>query len=441
MITIEHIVGFAIRDRVVLERLGEALRSDLVLANPYYRRIIDFADDFMLERRTLPASGDWDMWLESLTAGMLRDGTREALSKLLTIDLSAFTATYFAEQALTHMQATAVQVARARLNQVTDVPLDAFKNLSEQIEHVRLGGIQGLANLADIEVWAHPQREDDLIRTGFDTLNNAIGGWGKELWIVFADSGKGKSMFLQNCGAHIARQGKRVLHITLELGIRPQIHRYYRQLAEVTRADFARNIKDVRKKLHHWFKFAQGELVLLQYPAYTIEPDGLKRTIERVGRAVGDVDVLILDYLDLLTLPRQVAVRRGYEDLGRITHEVRGLCPTYDLTVITASQAVRKPEKKGRLTIRDMGDSYNKVRGADGLLGLCQTKEEEEMHQGRLSILKVRDSGGMGREFDIYINRDLALMADLNHPNTIALRTKLGHLLPPQQQQKGGLAP
>jgi len=428
MITIEVVVAMAIRDRTVLDQMAEALRSDLVVANPFYRRLATFADDFVLLHRALPGPGDWELWLQTLNAGMERDGTREALGRLMAVDLSAYTPAYFAPQALGQLQLAAVQVARARLNALPDVPVEAFGALARQIEQIRVGSIQGLARLADLDTWAHPQREGDWVPTGFPTLDRMITGWGKELWIMFADTGMGKSMLLQNCLANVARAGKRGLHITLELGVRPQIHRYYHQLAQASRAEFVLRTDEMKRRLEHWFRLAQGEIFLLEFPAYGLDPDTLKRTIERLARVIGDIDVLALDYLDLLTLPRGTRAGRGYEDLGRITHELRSLCSAFDMTVLTASQAVRRPEKADRLSVRDMGDSYNKVRGADGLLSLVQTTAEEETHQGRLGVLKVRDSGGRGTEVPLYINRDLALIQELDHPNTVELMRRLGHL-------------
>ncbi len=427
MISIEQVVAMSIRERVVLDDLGEALRNDLVLSNPFHRRIIEFADDFLLQRRKLPAVGDWDLWLESLDAGMTQDGTREVLQRLMAQDLTTYTPDFFAEQALEHLQRGAVQVAKARLMELGDVPVEAFMKLADQVGKVRAGGVKGLARLDDLGTWGKPMREDALTPTGFPTLDKYIGGWGKELWILFADSGIGKSMFLQNSLANVARAGKRCLHVTLELGLRPQIHRYYRQLAQATPAEFMTSNDAVNKRLKHWFRLAQGEIILLEYPAYSLDPDGLKRLIERISRTVGEIDMLALDYLDLLTLPTTNRSGRAYEDLGRITHEIRGLCGAFDIGVLTASQAVRRPERAGRLCIRDMGDSYKKVQGTDGLLGLAQTPEEEEVFQGRLSVIKVRDSGGRGQEIPLYINRELALIQELSHPNTVALMKQLGH--------------
>lgn len=432
MISLETVVAFALRDPRVMDQLGAALRSDLVLANPYYRRLVEFADDFLLARRKLPGDGDWTVWLDTLQEGMLRDGTREALSRLWAVDTRGFDASFFSSQVVGFLRQAATQVARARLNELQTVDPETFLTLAKKLDAVQAGAIQGLARLADVDTWAVAPREEDRIPTGYPTLNRLIGGWGKELWMVFADSGMGKSMLLQNFAAAAAVRGKRVLHVTLELGIRPQIHRYYRQIASASRAEFASDGAAVKQRLQHWFRLVQGEIYLLEYPAYGLDPETLHRAIERTARAVGDVDMLVLDYLDLLTVGGgRHGGRSDYADLGRLTHETRALCAAFDIAVLTATQAVRRPEKAGRLTVRDMGDSYQKVRGADGLLSLVQTTEEEEMHQGRLGVLKARDSGGRGTEVGLYINRELAVIAELAHPNTVELMRRLGHLPTP----------
>lgn len=429
MITIETAVAFALRDPTVMSQLGPALQNDLVIPNQWHRKIIAFGDTFLLERRKLPSAGDWEMWLESLSAGMERDACKEALGHLLhEVPTEGFDPAFFCEQALEPMRYAAASTARARINQMPVIEPDTFAGLAEKIASVRGGELQGLAKLADVETWAHAPREGDLISTGYPSLDKLIGGWGKELWIAFADSGVGKSMLLQNFAANAAVRGKRVLHVTLELGIGPQIRRYYRQIAQVSQSDFVAQETDIKKRLRQWFRMARGEVLLLEFPAYELAVDDLRRVLERVGRSRGAIDVLILDYLDLLGVPKAMRGRGAYEDLGRLTHQTRDLTKTFDLTVLTASQAVRRPEKAGRLTLRDMGDSYNKVRGADGLLSLVQTPEEEEVHQGRLGVLKVRDSGGRGTEISLYVNRELAVLQELDHPNTVQLMTRLGHL-------------
>lgn len=434
MITLETVVGFAIRNPVVMDQLGEALRSDIVTANPFYRRIVEFADDFLMQKHSLPGHGDWETWLNSLEAGMLRDGTKEALGRVMSVDVSGHNPEFFAENVIEDLQQVAVQIARARMNETPALEPSTLITLAEKVSSIRSGALQGLARLGDVDVWSRPVADEEYIGTGYPTLNRLIGGWGKELWMIFADSGVGKSLLLQNFSANAAVHGINVLHITLELGLRAQIHRYYRQIAQATRADFVQKETEVKAALQHWFRLAKGDVFLLEYAAYSFDLDQLKRVVDRVNRLLQasgrdrKVDLLVLDYIDLMSPTRRNSKGGAYEDLGHLTHGVRSLCPLFDLSVLTASQAVRRPASASRLTMRDMGDSYNKVRGADGLISLVQTPDEEEVHQGRLGLLKVRDSGGRGQEIAVYINRDLSLIQELDHPNTVQLMQRLGHL-------------
>ncbi len=429
MISPEKVIAFAIRDRTVLDQLGPALRSDLVVANPLHRLIITFADDFFSEKRKLPLPGDWELWLAGLPAGQ-KDGVKEALGQLFVIDTSGHDASYFAQQVISDLRSTAARNAVARLNaQPSEISAEALQLLNAQVEAIESGGITGLANLRDVDTWTKSLAlEDPLLPTGWPSLDKLIGGWGEELWVIFADSGVGKSMFLQNAGKSGMQRGKLTIHISLELGIRPQIRRYYREIAQATQGEFVSDLEGSKKKVRHWLRFAKGELLLLEYPAYSLDTDQLKRVIDRIGRTYDDVGLIIIDYADLLILPKRMQSRSRYEDLGRISHLVRALSSEFAAPVLSASQAVRKPGNAMRLTLKDMGDSYDKVRAADGILSLVQTEEEEKNHQGRIGVLKVRDSGGRGNEIPVYMNRELALIADLDHPNTLHLMKRLGHL-------------
>ena len=176
MISIETVVAMAVRNPVVMDGLGEALRSDLVLSNPYYRRIVEFADDFMTLRRQLPGGGDWTTWIDSLTEGPIRDGTREALGRLFATDVSGHQPEFFAEQAIVHLRKAAAHVAVARINEMrATIEPEVFVALSKKLEAVESGGLRGLARLKDVDTWANPVREGEYTPTGYPTLDRLIG--------------------------------------------------------------------------------------------------------------------------------------------------------------------------------------------------------------------------------------------------------------------------
>src|SRR6266576_1811918 len=168
MITLDAAVALAIRSPEVMDGLGEALRSDLVLADPYKRRIVEFADEFLIQRRQLPGNGDWTVWLEGLTAGAIRDGTREILGRLFAVDISGFNPQFFAEQALEHLRMAAANTARARINEMqSGINPDAILQIAQKLDAIRAGGLRGLARLKDVETWAVPVREEEYLPTGY----------------------------------------------------------------------------------------------------------------------------------------------------------------------------------------------------------------------------------------------------------------------------------
>jgi len=133
VITLDLIIAVALRHEHVMEQLGAALTNDLVVANPFQRRCAELAIRFLQQYRKLPASGDWQLWLETLEAGMMRDGTKEALGRLLAIDTSGYDPVYFAETTRPILEEAAAQIARARLNETQTVAPGAFAEIADKI--------------------------------------------------------------------------------------------------------------------------------------------------------------------------------------------------------------------------------------------------------------------------------------------------------------------
>lgn len=427
MITLDRIIAFALRDRRVLDLLGEALQNDLVVPNTNQRQIVEFASTFALERRKLPGTGDWALWLSSLPDER-RDRIRDVLGRLMTEEgFDEYDPDYFGTQVLEELRLVAARTARSRMNAMDRLDPETLSHLAEEVSKVEAATLSEMASIRDVDIWTRAVERDTVIKTGIPTLDRFIGGWGHELWLVLANTGVGKSMLLQNFATYAAQKDNNVLLITLEVNIRPLMGRIYRRISQSHRVEFRTDLDAVKQKINHWLRFTQGNVYVIERPAYSLDPEELTRLIDRVDRLHG-VDMVVLDYLDLMTLPKGTRSWGGYEDLGRLTHMVRSNCPQFEIPIISATQSVRRPDDEDRLTVKDMGDSYKKVRGVDGLLTLMQSQTEWEVYQGRIGIAKSRDTGSRNDEITLYINRDLALFADLDHPNTHLLMEQLGHL-------------
>jgi len=163
-LTVEQVVAMAIRHENVMRELGGALTSDLVLPNPFLKRISEQANDFMRRFGKLPSGDDWTLWLETLEQGMIRDGSKEALGRLLMADISGYQPDYFAEVALEQMKRGAAQVAKARMNELPDVEPGVFAAMAEKIQAIGLAPAShesGFPTLGQIHRQAREGNGDD----------------------------------------------------------------------------------------------------------------------------------------------------------------------------------------------------------------------------------------------------------------------------------------
>jgi hypothetical protein len=426
-LTVDAVIAAAIRYPAVAVTLGPALSNDLINTNPFTRLIVGFVVTFYRQHRSIPQTGDFEIWMSGLPAPQAA-GVREALQRLWAIDLRSYTPEYLANETIGVLRNVAAQNAVARLNQAgKHVTPDALRQITDQLKAIEPVSLLGLADVRDVQRWVLPEPTQRMIPTGIDGLDRMIGGWQKELVFVLADSGIGKTIFLINIGQYAMLMGHRVLHITYELSDRRTIQRIYRRATESDLGTLRDRPELVVEGMRQFLRYNRGTYHVLYRPAYSMTTEDLRATVGQYVEQYGSVDMIVLDMLDLMKPSPDQARLSVYDRLGQMTHETRNLTFEFDCDLISATQAIRRASGATRITQADMGDSYNKVRGAGIIIGLVQTEEELRQHQGRACLVKVRDTGGTGREVPLYINRDLMLISDLDHPNTRAVMARLGH--------------
>jgi KaiC/GvpD/RAD55 family RecA-like ATPase len=408
--------------------LGEALSSDLVVANPHYRAISQFVYGFVRSHNSLPKHGDVELWTTGLPDTQ-RNAVLEALSRLATQDTRDFTPQYLATTVVEELRQVAAKTAVSRLASATQATPDMLYTLSEAVKKIEPITITGLANIRDVERWVMADEQEEMIPSGIPKLDDYTGGFMKgELVIEFADSGLGKTTLLCNHGHAGALHGHNILHVTLELNARRTLHRYYRRIAEADRVNFRTNQVEVIRRSKHWLQYAKGNIHVLEQRAYELDAETLRIIVDRYVQMHGQLDMLILDYIDLLAPSKDLRGKSTSDQIAQMSHRLRGIGLDFNLVALTASQSVRKASGAERLTMSDMSDSYGKVRAAGLLIGYVQTDQEAKMNQGRLCLLKLRDAPGRGNEVPVYVNHDLMRISDLDHADTVRVMRQLGHL-------------
>jgi hypothetical protein len=137
MISLDQVIAMALKHESVMAQLGSALRDDLVCPDPFKRRIVEFAADFPLNYGRLPSSGDYQVWFEALETGMILDGTREALGRLYTINVSDYHPEHFVDVALPILKKAAARVAQARINEAGGTP-EVITMMAERIQAINV---------------------------------------------------------------------------------------------------------------------------------------------------------------------------------------------------------------------------------------------------------------------------------------------------------------
>lgn len=437
-LTLNQIFKAALTDDAFALSVMEALQSDLVIPNPFQRALGEFIGRFYDAYQRLPRDGDIQVWLDDEPANIAA-GVREALSQIQRTTISHYTLEYLAEHSISVLRQSAVNTAVNRLQGSAEVTSEILNEYAERVSAIQPVTLGELGNLKDVARWVTPERNDDvLIPTGIQRLDRALGGgMGRELTFIMADSGIGKTTALCNVGGHAALVGRKVLHITCELSTRNTIQRYYRRIAQMDRHELASDPAGVQRRMSPWLRMAKGEVMVMHQEAYTLTPKALALLCRRFVQQSGGLDLLVLDYLDLMAPDTEDNRLSEYQQLGRMTHKVRNLTKEFEISVLSATQSTREGGGGRRPRLQHMGDSYNKVRGADNIFALWQTDEEADANQARLTGLKVREAPGRGMEVPLYANMDLMMLADLDDPVARKVMEKYGHSpIRPQQEEE-----
>jgi KaiC/GvpD/RAD55 family RecA-like ATPase len=242
---------------------------------------------------------------------------------------------------------------------------------------------------------SYQENNERKISTVFTTHDRHLEGGlaSKELAIVVAPPGVGKSLYLVNQGANAIYDGKNVLYVSLEMSQDKIAGRFDSVLTEIRNTDLKKphaqlklkdRLKEVKTKTN-------GRLIIKEFPTGASNVNQLRALLVQLRLHKDFVpDLIIVDYLELLRPNRMI--ESEYQAQQRIAEELRGLAVEHKCLVWTASQTNRQARRVNIITDAELGDSYGKIRPADWVISLNQTQEEYDEGQMRVFVIKARDS-------------------------------------------------
>ena len=239
----------------------------------------------------------------------------------------------------------------------------------------------------------------DPVSTGFERVDEICkGGLGKsELGVVIAPTGAGKSMVLVHLGSEALKQGKTVVHYTLELQDTVVGNRYDSCISGVHLGDLFASKNEVLMKI----KDIPGQLIIKEYPTKSASTETLKQHIERLRKRGIEPDMVIVDYADLLRPTRSSSEKRY--DLENTYEELRAIAQIYKCPVWTASQTNRSGLNAEVITMEAISEAFNKCFVADFICSLSRTVQDKQANKGRVFIAKNRN-GPDGLIFPAFVD-------------------------------------
>jgi len=225
------------------------------------------------------------------------------------------------------------------------------------------------------------------VTTGWPLIDNICqGGLGqKELGVVIAPTGAGKSMALVHLGTQALKDGKTVVHYTLELQDTVVGSRYDSCLTRIELGD----LMTFKEKIYEEVQDIEGRLIIKEYPTKSASTHTLKTHLERLRMKDVPIDMIIVDYADLL---RPVtAQREKRNELESIYEELRGLAQEYKCPVWTASQTNRSGLNAEVITMESISEAFNKCFVSDFIFSISRTTDDKLANTGRVFIAKNRN--------------------------------------------------
>ncbi len=234
------------------------------------------------------------------------------------------------------------------------------------------------------------------VSTGWPEIDRITrGGMGEgDLVVVIGASGAGKSHCLVHFGAAALKQGKNVVHYTMELSSTTIALRYDSCLTGYEIDKLYRH----KQEVHEMVDGIQKRLIVKEYPARKATPATISAHLAKLKQHGIEPGAIIVDYADLLRSVNSYGEKR--HDLESIYEDLRAIGKEYGVPVYTVSQGNRSAVNKEIITSEEISEAYSKCFVSDFIMSLSRTTQDKASNGGRFFIIKNRN-GPDGMVFPI----------------------------------------
>jgi replicative DNA helicase len=280
------------------------------------------------------------------------------------------------------------QLKKALLNSVDLLNSGDFESIRGLIDSALKAGAEKNIGHEYSKDTENRYREESrkIVPTPWDKFNELMqGGIGNgDFGLIFGNPGGGKSWTMVAIAGYAVKLGYNVVYYTLELGedyVGRRFDAYFTGHSVDTLFNHRKDINDIVEQL-------PGQLIIKEYAPGQATVNTLRSHIQKCSDLNFKPDLVVIDYVDLLSSRKRVQDRKG--EIDDIYLSTKGLAKELQIPVWSVSQVNRAGAKDDVIEGDKAAGSYDKIMVTDIAISLSRKKEDKVNGTGRFHIMKNR---------------------------------------------------
>jgi KaiC/GvpD/RAD55 family RecA-like ATPase len=266
--------------------------------------------------------------------------------------------------------------------------------------------------------WDYIKNPEAKISTGWPALDGYThGGFlkdGRSLYLVMAQAGLGKSLFLSNLAVNFLKQGLSVVVISLEMSEDVYAQRFDAHISLKDINKLADEEESAIERIKAFYaEHPTSNLYIKEYPPKSVTCNDIRVYLENLKNNGHHFDAVIVDYLNLVK--SQTKIDNMFMDGLDVSEKLRAISYEMKCPVISAVQTNSEGMNNENVGMENISQSRGIAFTTDFLMALFQTDDDRENGIIQARLLKNRLGGQVGKVLHFKLGAGNLTLADVSY--------------------------
>ena len=185
-------------------------------------------------------------------------------------------------------------------------------------------------------------------------------------------------------------EGKTVLQIFFEDKEEAVQRKHFSALTGIPLSELSEQKDLIHRKIGTIKGEHKNDLFLQKLPADGVTINKIKNIIKKINSKGTKVDVLVLDYIDCLSMEKETSNSEEWSNEGKIMRAFETMVDEMNVAGWTATQGNRSSTSVEVVKTENMGGNLKKAQIAHFIMSIGKTLEQKDQKVATISILKNR---------------------------------------------------